>query len=304
MKNKNRLTLSRKRAIMGLIFISPWIIGFLAFYIRSLFLTLRFSFSEVIIGETGGFTTKFAGIDNFKYALFEHSSFNQVLVDSIYSIVIDVLLIIFFSLLMAILLNQKFTGRTIVRAIFFIPVIMNSEAINGAMELARQVIAGGLSVASSEITNQASSAVNIDFFIGIFIEFGLPARLFDYIVEAVARIYDIVKTSGVQIIIFIAALQAVPDSLYEVSKIEGATAYETFWKITFPMVSPLILTNTVYTIVDSFIGSDIVNVAYTEAFTNYNYGLSSAMSLLSTVVVCVILLIVGIIISKKTFYYN
>jgi len=304
MKNKNRLTLSRKRAIMGLIFISPWIIGFLAFYIRSLFLTIRFSFSDVVIGETGGFTTKFAGITNFKYALFEHSNFNQVLVDSVYSIVIDVLLIIFFSLLMAILLNQKFSGRTIVRAIFFIPVIMNSEAINGAMELARQVIAGGLSVASSEITNQASSAVNVDFFIGIFIEFGLPASLFDYIVEAVGRIYDIVKTSGVQIIIFIAALQAVPDSLYEVSKIEGATAYETFWKITFPMVSPLILTNTVYTIVDSFIGSEIVNVAYTEAFTNYNYGLSSAMSLLSTVVVCVILLIVGLIISKKTFYYN
>ncbi|MDF2587805.1 MAG: transporter periplasmic subunit [Anaerocolumna sp.] len=304
MKKKKRLTLSQKRAILGLTFISPWIIGFLVFYARSLALAIQFSLSEVIVADTGGYSTKFIGLDNYKYALFEHASFNQVLVNSIFDIVIDVPLIIFFSLLMAILLNQKFKGRTIVRAIFFLPVIMNSGAINDAMELARQVIAGGLSAASSEAMSATSSQVNMQFFLGLFMDLGMPDGIINYIVEAVGRIYDIVKSSGVQIIIFIAALQAVPSSLYEVSKIEGATAYETFWKVTFPMVTPLILTNTVYTIVDSFITSQIVDVAYEEAFTNYTYGLSSAMSMLSTLVVCIILVAVGAWISKKTFYYN
>jgi ABC-type sugar transport system permease subunit len=304
MKIKKRLTLSQKRAIMGIIFISPWIIGFFTFYVRSLALAIRFSLSEVTVSDAGGFVTRFTGLDNYKYALFEHANFNQILVNSIIDILIDVPLIIFFSLLMAILLNQKFKGRTVVRAIFFLPVIMNSGAINDAMELARQVISGGLSAASSEITAAASSQVNTEFFLGLFMELGLPVGVMTYITDAVGRIYDIVKSAGVQIIIFIAALQAVPGSLYEVSKIEGATAYETFWKITFPMVTPLILTNTVYTIVDSFITSEIVDVAYEEAFTNYTYGLSSAMSMLSTGVVCIILVAVGVVISKRTFYYN
>lgn len=304
MKGKKKLTLSKKRAIMGIVFISPWLIGFVMFYLRSLYFTIRFSLSEVIIGEKGGYTTVFVGLNNFKNALFTHATFNQTLADSIVDILIDVPLIIFFSLLIAILLNQEFKGRTLFRAIFFIPVIMNSGAINDAMELARQVVVGGLGAASSEVMQAASGPVNVDLIIDIFIEFGLPASLFDYIIEAVARIYDIVKMSGIQIIIFIAALQAVPSSLYEVSKIEGATAYETFWKITFPMVTPLIITNTVYTIVDSFVNSAIVDTAYKEAFTNYLYGLSAAMSMISTLIVCLILGIVVYFIAKRTFYYN
>ena len=304
MKNKKRFTLSQKRAGMGLTFISPWIIGFSVFYIRSLVLAIRFSLSEVTVADSGGFVTKFIGLDNFKYALFEHATFNQILVNSIIDICIDVPLVIFFSLFMAIILNQKFKGRTIVRAIFFLPVIMNSGAINDAMELARQLIAGGLGASSSEIMESASSQVNADYFLSLFMDLGIPDNILNYITEAVGRIYDIVKSSGVQIIIFIAALQAVPSSLYEVSKIEGATGYETFWKITFPMVTPLILTNIVYTIVDSFVTSEIVDVAYEEAFTNYTYGLSSAMSLLSTIIVVAILIIVGVVISKRTFYYN
>lgn len=304
MKNKKRLTLAQKRAITGLIFISPWILGFCIFYIKSLILTVRFSLSEVTIPDSGGFVTKFIGLDNYKYALFEHADFNQILVNSILNIVIDVPLIVFFSLLMAIILNQKFKGRTIVRAIFFLPVIMNSGAINDAMELARQVIAGGLSAASSEVMSATTSQVDTMYFIMLFSDLGLPDGILMYLVEAVGRIYDIVKSSGVQIIIFIAALQAVPSSLYEVSKIEGATGYETFWKVTFPMVTPLILTNMVYTIVDSFVTSEVVDVAYEEAFVNYTYGLSSAMSLLSTIIICIILVMVGVFISKRTFYYN
>lgn len=297
-----KLTLMQKRAVTGLIFISPWLVGFIVFYLVSFIKTIEFSISKVTVGETGGYSLAFKGLDNFKYALFEHANFNQILVDSVINMLVDVPLIIFFSLFMAILLNKKFKGRTIVRAIFFIPVIMNAGAINDALEMARQLIAGGLSAVASEISS--TSGGDMTFLLETFMDLGMPDNIIEYIMGAVSRTYDIVRASGVQIIIFLAALQAVPGSLYEVSKIEGATGYETFWKVTFPMVTPLILTNVVYTIVDSFVTSDVVDLAYEMALTNHNYGVSSAMSLLSTGVVGIVLIVVGVLISKKTFYYN
>ena len=138
----------------------------------------------------------------------------------------------------------------------------------------------------------------------MFGELGVPEQLLSYIMEAVGRISEIINASGIQIIIFIAALQAITPSMYEVAKIEGATGYETFWKVTFPMVTPHIITIIVYTVVDSFIDSEVVNLAYTTAFTNNNYGLSSVFSLVSTVITCGILLLVCGLIQRRTFYYN
>lgn len=303
---KRGLTLMQKRAIVGLLFILPWLIGFIAFYVRSLVMTVQFSLSDISIVENGskGYQTVFVGIKNFKYIFTEHGTFNQVLVSSLGDIVIDVPLIIFFSLLMAMILNTKFKGRTLVRAIFFLPVIMNSEAITGAMDLAREMMQTGLSGSSSEMLEAAGSGVNVDYYISLFQTLGLPDSILNYVVSAVGRISDIISLSGVQIVIFIAALQSVPSSLYEVAKIEGATTYETFWKVTFPMVMPHIITNIVYTVVDSFTSSEIVELAYTEFSTNMRYGSSSAMSLVSTILVCGILGIVCAWISKHTFYYN
>lgn len=299
---KKRMTLKQKRAITGLLFILPWLIGFIIYYVKSLILSAQFSVSAIEIAETGGYTSTFIGLDNFKFALFEHANFNQILVNSLTDILIDVPFITFFSLFIAILLNTKFKGRAIVRAIFFIPILLGSGAVLQTLQLATQSIQGG---ATSTIAEMApTSGVNVGYYISIFMDLGLPDKLMDYVINLIGRIYDIVRASSIQIIIFIAALQSVSPSLYEVSKIEGATAYETFWKVTFPMVSPLILTNVVYTIVDSFVNSDVVNIAYQTAFQTYDYGLSAAMSLLSSVIVCVILFVVGAIITKFTFYYN
>lgn len=300
---KHKLTLMQKRAVAGFLFILPWLIGFIAFYIRSLILTVQFSLSKIEVA-TSGYTTEWIGIENFKYIFTEHGTFNQTLVSSLGDIVIDVPLIIFFSLLMAMLLNSRFKGRTLVRAIFFLPVIMNSEAITAAMDLSRQMMAGGISASSSELLEASSSGVNVDYYMSLFKTLALPDSVLDYVVAAVGRISDIVSLSGVQIVIFIAALQAVPSSLYEVAKIEGATTYETFWKVTFPMVMPHIITNIVYTVVDSFTASDIVQLAYTEFNETRNFGASCAISLVSTVLVCAILGIVCGWISKHTFYYN
>lgn len=306
MKKKRKMTLAGKRAIFGLLFISPWLIGFIAFYVRSLLLTVQFSLSKVEIDtQSGGYKLIFTGLKNFIYEFTEHASFSQTLVTSLEDIVVDVPLIVFFSLFMAMLMNKKFPGRTLVRAIFFLPVIMNSEAINTAVTMARDAMMGGLSSTSSVIADAASgSSVNIDYYMSLFRDLAMPDALLDYVIGAVGRINDIISASGVQIVIFIAALQSIPSSLYEVAKIEGATGYETFWKVTFPMVMPHIITNIVYTVVDSFVNSPIVTMAYDTAFTSQNWGLSSAMSLTTTLIVCLILGVVCGFIQKRTFYYN
>lgn len=300
---KKKMSLMTKRSITGYIFILPWLAGFVIFYLRSLIMTANFSLSEISVAVGGGYDSKFIGLQNYLYAFRAHGSFKQVLTTSVGNMLVDVPLITFFSLLMAMLLNKKFKGRTLVRAIFFLPVIMNSAAITTAIDMSRQMLAGGLSASSAEMAS-AASGVNMMYYVEMFSSLGLPAGILDYIVAAVERINDIISASGVQIIIFIAALQSIPGSMYEVAKIEGATAYETFWKVTFPMVMPHIITNVVYTVVDNFANSDIVEMAYDTAFTEVNYGLSSAMSLVSTAIVCVILVIVCGFIQKRTFYYN
>ena len=300
MKNKKRLTLAKKRAL----FILPWFIGFCMFYIKSLFMTIQFSLSDVSTSAATGYTTKFTGLENLIYIFTKDAKFNQTLILSIKDIVIDVPLILTFSLLMAMLLNQKFTGRTIFRAIFFIPVIMGSAAIADSIESARQAAVGGISSQSAAITEASSSAVNLDYYVALFKDIGLPAGVIDYVVGAVGRISDVIDLSGIQIVIFIAALQSIPSSLYEVARIEGATAYETFWKVTFPMVMPHIITCLVYTVVARFANSEIVDYSYKEIFNRINYDLGSAMALVSMICVCVILFTVVALIQKKTFYYN
>lgn len=301
---KQRLTLSQKRTVSGYLFILPWLIGFAAFYVRSLFMTAQFSLSELTMDVVnGGYTLSWVGLDNYMYAFTAHGSFKQILTTSVADMLIDVPLIIFFSLFMALMLNRKFTGRTLVRAIFFLPVILNAEAIVDAVETATMMVATGVSASSQEMAAE-SAGMGMSYYIDLFGSLMIPRQLLEYIVGAVDRITSIISASGVQIVIFIAALQSIPGSLYEVAKIEGATGYETFWKVTFPMVMPHIITNTVYTVVDSFVDSEVVNLAYTTAFTDFNYGLSSVFSLVSTVVTCAILALVVGWIQKKTFYYN
>jgi ABC-type sugar transport system permease subunit len=303
---KKKPTLLQRRSRMGYWFILPWLIGFAIFYVRSIFMTVQFSFSELTVDTVnGGYHLTNVGFDNFLYAFRVHGSFKQVLTSSLLNMVIDVPLIIFFSLFMAMLLNGKFKGRTVIRAIFFLPIIMGSEAIVDALTLSANMMSGGISAEAAELAeSSATLSVGLDYYINLFSNLAIPDQMLEYIVTAVSRINDIISASGVQIIIFIAALQSIPASMYEVAKMEGATGYETFWKVTFPMVLPHVITNIVYTIVDSFTVSEVVDLAYNTAFDDFNYGLSSAFSLVSTLATCAILIIVCGFIQKRTFYYN
>ncbi|MDR1669845.1 MAG: sugar ABC transporter permease [Oscillospiraceae bacterium] len=305
-KMKRRgLTLVQRRSISGLMFISPFVIGFIIFYVFSIGMTVRFALSNSIDTETGFQFTGFAGLRYFNEAFSVHPSFRQILTQSLGNMIIDVPLILFFSLFMALMLNQKFKGRTVARAIFFLPVLLNSPSIATALSTAQGTIIGGNSPVSTVVMDAVggSGGFNIDFYLGLLGD-AIPQTILDYIAGAVSRISTIVTSSGVQIIIFLAALQSISPSLYEVAKIEGATPYETFWKVTFPMVSPLLVTNMVYTVVDSFITSQVLDLAYRTTFNDNNYSLGSVFSLVSMLSVCGILLIAGLWVSKRTFYQN
>jgi ABC-type sugar transport system permease subunit len=216
---------------------------------------------------------------------------------------INVPLIIFFSLFMAILLNRAFLGRGLVRAIFFLPVIMATSAIEGSLELIMGMMMGGVSSVPPDVmlAQEGFDAASIAM---MLTQFGIPMAIVTYIVDMIAALHTVIRASGVQILIFLAALQAIPPSMYEVAKIEGATGYEAFWKVTIPMVSPLILTNVVYTIVDTFAQSAVVETARDTAISQVNFGLGSAMALISSLVAGLVLVIVGWAISKFVFYYN
>jgi len=292
----------RKREMMvGYIFIAPWLIGVTLFFFFNLARSIQFSFNNVNLAVAQGYELNSVGFANYRFAFLEHGTFVRVLAESIGETLISVPIIIFFSLFAALLINRKFALRGVVRAIFFLPVIMASPAINSAMSTAMQAMMGGVTAMSPDMPETATG-VNTMALLAILTDYGLPVQIAEYIASAIIMLFDMIRASGVQIIIFLAALQSVPTSMYEVAKIEGATAYETFWKITFPMISPLLLTNVVYTIVDGFSESEVVTLAHETAFGRLNFGLSAVMSISSSIMIAFVLIITGFIISKKVFY--
>ena len=133
---------------------------------------------------------------------------------------------------------------------------------------------------------------------------GVNFQIVEYFLGAVDRIYQIITASGVQILIFLAGLQSISGSLYEASKIEGATGYESFWKITFPMISPLILTNVIYSIIDNLLNGPTTAQIRDTAFKSFQFGLSASMAWIYFVVISIILWVFTLLISKRVFYYD
>ncbi|MCL2199976.1 MAG: sugar ABC transporter permease [Defluviitaleaceae bacterium] len=307
------LTLRHREMVLGLMFISPWIVGVVFFFFVNLFQSAVFSFNNLHIDQTyGGYSLEWVGLTHYRFILFEHGTYIRQLAESVFQMLINVPLIIFFSLFMAILLNRAFLGRSMVRAIFFLPVVMATSAIEGSLQLIMGMMMGGVSSVPDEVM-RAQQGFDAQSIAMMLWQFGMPMVIIEYIIEMIARLHDVIRASGVQILIFLAALQAIPPSMYEVAQIEGATGYEAFWKITIPMVSPLILTNVVYTIVDTFAQSEVVATARQMAFTNvymgdgvhgFAFGQGSAMALVSSLAACIVLLFVGWLISKYVFYYN
>ncbi|MFC0470749.1 carbohydrate ABC transporter permease [Halalkalibacter kiskunsagensis] len=294
---KSFQTYEGQKALWGFLFVSPWLIGFIVFFMIPLVNSLRYSLST-IEASSEGMQITFVGFTNYVQALTVNTSFNRILVESLIDIVVNVPLIVIFSLFLAVVLNQKFFGRTVSRAIFFLPVILASGAIV-SLEATSLVQAVNQQNGGSSGAINALSSFELE---RMMLRAGVHENIVMYLTGAVNRIYDIVSQSGVQILIFLAGIQAISPQLYEASKVEGATGYEAFWKITLPMVSPLILVNVIYTIIDSFSRSPVTDIIMSTGFDTFNFGLSSAMAWLYFLSIMLILVVSTYFISKRVFY--
>jgi ABC-type sugar transport system permease subunit len=293
---KNR-TYAEQKALLGFLFVLPWLLGFIFFFIIPLVNSFRYSLSK-IEANSSGMKISFIGFENYIHALTVNTSFNRTLTESIINMVVNVPLIVIFSLFLAVLLNQKFIGRSIARSIFFLPVILASGVI---MTLETSSLVQAVND-QNQGSGGAIHALGAYELAGLMLDAGVSESIVNYLTSAVERIYQIVSQSGVQILIFLAGIQTISPQLYEASKMEGATGYEAFWKITFPMVSPLILVNMIYTIIDSFSRNEMTDLIKETGFTNFDFGLSSAMAWLYFVSIMLILLISSYIVSRKVFY--
>lgn len=289
-----RLPFPKKMGLWGIIFLIPWLIGFFAFFLYPMVQVVRFSLHDMsIIPEL---TLKYTGFANYNQALRVDPNFLRTMANTLGEVVLLTPLVVIFSLLCAILLNGKFRGRAIARAVFFIPIIMATGLmLERVTNLSSQMITAG---------TQSGPVFGAGMVAELLFSIGIGREVVSYLLKSVNDIFRVVSLSGIQILIFLSALQSISPSLYEVAKIEGATGYETFWKVTVVMVSPMVLTVSVYTLADLFLRSPIINLTYSVAFQRSQFGLSAAMSVLYLLMCVLVIGIVSWLIRKVVFYYD
>lgn len=313
-KKKKVASLDAKKSRAGWLFVLPFVIGFVLLYIPMLFQSVQFSFSEINIltnqgGGGGGYELEFVGWQNYSKALFDDASFVRVLTSSLKQLVLDVPAIVIFALFMAIVLNQKMVGRAAFRAIFFIPVILTTgliDQIDQSNAIMSYMSTGGIDTGASEAMGGGNEIINALDVTALLGNMAVGTELVEYVVNIVNNIFNIVNRSGVQMLIFLAGLQSISPAIYESCTMDGATGWETFWKITFPMISPMILVNTIYTVIDSFTSKSNEVMSYIDRVyqgtTRDARVLSSAMSWIYFLVVLVLIAAVAGLISMFVFY--
>lgn len=294
-KKSFSLTLERKKNLTGLLFVMPFIIGFILLFLSPLVESVIYTFNKLTFREVGGFDMTFVGLNNYVFAFTKDAQFTRVLVENLTGIFSKLPFIIFFSYFIAMILNQRFKGRLLVRIIFFLPVILGSSVI-----LKMEQSDFMMSVLGSSGDSTAPTATSL--LVNILTQSNIPAAFLNYIIGAIEQSASIIKESSIQILIFLSSLQSISGTLYEASNVEGATAWENFWKITFPLMLPTMLVNIVYTIIDSYNGKINGVVEYTNymAVIGNGYGLATTMNWIYLFSICCILLIVFAVFSRKS----
>ena len=275
----------------GLIMISPWILGIIVFFIWPIIQSIIFSFSSIKI-EVGKTVTDFIKLENYKEILLEDPNYLNNLASAFKSLFVSLPFILIVSIVLALLLNGKYFGRVFFRGLFFLPVI-----IAGGAALQLFLTASGSYGTRTAVSETATFGMIIDFN-GILASLNMPASIENYISSALTNTFMLIWQSGIQTILIIAGLQSIPDLLYEVAKVEGATKWEEFWFITLPMLGRTLMLVIIFTIVDlvSSSSNQIILMGYNKMET-LQYGVASAM-------LWFYFALVGILIAVVIFVYN
>lgn len=296
---RSRIPYEKKKSMYGYGFISIWLVGTIYFFIMPLIKSLVYSFHTTAV-EPGGLQLTWVGLDNYTYGLYGGDPrFLEYLSNSLVMMLQKTPMILMFSLFVAVLLNQKFHGRTFARAVFFLPVIIATGPVIS-------VINGDMGNQGVQTATQFSTLFETDLvgslmeFVGIY---NINPTFTETIQDIMSNIFNLVWNSGIQILIFLAALQNIPVAAKEAAQMEGATAWEYFWKITIPYVSPMILANLVYTVIDSFVDpqNELMVYVRTQA-SDWKHGYSAALAWIFFIIIAVCLGIVVGIVSKFVYY--
>lgn len=293
------MRLSDRENRCGYLFVLPFVIGFIFLYMDMIFFSFNYSFSDLVFENTS-FRTAFVGLKNYVTVLTVNPDFLPTLLSAVSEMLTMIPVVLIFSLFIATLLNREMRGRVVFRSIFFIPVILmtgivsltdNSALIQNIMP-ANEMSAGASTGASLDLADLET--VLSEMFVG--------SGVVDFLVSLVENIYSVVNRSGVQIILLLASIQSISHSVYEAAWIEGATAWESFWKITLPIVSPAVFVCALYTAIDLLSLSTNPLMTLIKATTETSgYGVASAMAWLFFAVTALILGFITLVGRKAAF---
>ncbi len=307
---KSRISYEKKKRLYGYAFIALWIVGTLYMFIIPLITSIHYSLSNTTPvsadrwqeyeGMTGpGIYCEWNNFKNYYDIFNADQDYVPNLMESISAMPMDTFMILVFSLFIALLLNQKFKARGLVRAIFFIPVLVATGPV-------LSVINGDMASQGVGDASQFSSLFEVDM-VDSFMEFmgfaNISQSMADQLGTIASDLFNLIWRCGIQTIIFLSALQQIPTAAKEAAQMEGATGWEFFWKITFPTISPMILANLIYTVIDNFIdaANPVMDQIMAKA-TSWQYGVSTSMAWTYFAIVGVALGIISAIVSKFVFY--
>ena len=274
----------------GYTFVAHWILGLLLFSIVPIIESLIYSFESIKITDHG-FETKFVGFKNFKYLLVSDPNYVDNLADSVMSIIYSLPMIVALSLILAVLLNHRYRGRAVFRLIFFLPVIFSSSIV--VKLLSDPSI-------NAPIFNMTAEGEGVFDYYAILGQLSIPAQIRDILVFFISNSINLTWSCGIQTILFLAGLQGISDSLYEVSKIEGATKWQEFWMITVPMLRSILSLVVIYTMIALFTSANNkIMMDAVQLTKETNYETVSAMLWFYFVIVIAVIGIVMLFYNKR-----
>ncbi len=301
MMAKRKSSWLRRRDKIGWLYLLPFLLGFTFLFAKPLVSSLIYSFHRISFDNNGMVMTPL-GLENYRYALFGDAAFLKTLITFGGTVLVKIIVIMFLSMFLAVLLHQKFSGRLLFRTILFLPVIFGADAV---MEYFTASNGVDPMATLQQTSNQfmAMSGETEGFLNELIQNFGPLSGLVELFVGYTDNLFTLTWEIGIQVVLFIIGLQSVPSYLYEVCQIEGATKWEEFWKITFPLLTPTILLCLIYTVIDAFNSSNPV-MAIISGNSSARLDYACAQSWLYSVLIFAIVLVINAVLSKKTVYLD
>ncbi len=303
-KVRRKTSVEQRRSRHGYLFCLPLIFGIVVMFIPHMVQTVVFTLHNVELNNSG-YDLLWIGLDNYKRAFTQDPQFLVYLKDSLVSLFSTLPVIVIFSLFMAAILNQKFKGRSFFRTVFFIPVLLAAGVVAVVENAEASDILGMVSNSAID-TGTTVDWSSMETIKKVLTDLNFNDTLINIVAGAADSIYTIVQASGIQIMILLAGLQEIPNSLYEAAKVEGCDGWSIFWKITFPIVSPQLVVCAVYTVVDAYtsVNNTVATYAQTMSRQPSGFGYAAVLNFIYFAIVGIVLGLAGLVVKKMVHYQD